>query len=100
MRIDLRTELLLLDDRLLLVLPGLAGLLILLVLKLAVVHDLAHRRLRAGSHFDKIEVCFVSQLAGVVRTDNANLLAGGTDEANFGNADAFIDTSVSADENS
>src|SRR5690606_16750166 len=53
-RVDLRSQLLFLDDGLLLVLARLARLLGRLVLVLAVVHDLADRRPGVGGDFDKV----------------------------------------------
>ena len=98
--IDLGAELLFLDHGLLLVLAGLAGLLILLVLELAVVHDLAHGWLSVRGYLDEVKVSFVRKLACIIGTDNANLLTGRADETYFRNADAFVDASFSADENS
>lgn len=46
-------------------------LLALLVLVLAVVHDAAHRRLRARGNFDKIQSCFTSNGQGFVSGQNA-----------------------------
>ena len=98
--IDLRAELLFLNHGLLLVLTGFASLLSLLVLELAVVHDLAHGRLGIRCYLNQVKVSFVRKLACIIGTDNANLLTGRTDETNFRNADAFVDSSFSADENS
>ena len=65
-----------------------------LVLELAVVHELAHRRAGVGCHLDQVEVGLLSQTQGVLHADNADLLAAGADETHFGNADPFVDTGL------
>jgi len=55
-RVDLRPDLDLLDDRLRLVLARLPGLEGRLVLELAEVHELADRRARGRRHLDEVEV--------------------------------------------
>ena len=50
-----RPELNFLHDDLFLMLFGLMRPFALLVLELAVVHDPAHRRIRSGSHLDKVQ---------------------------------------------
>ena len=55
-RVDLRSELHLLDDTFGLVAARLAGLLRVLVLELAVVHELADRRPRGRRDLDQVEI--------------------------------------------
>ena len=98
--IDLGTELLLLDHGLLLVLACLTGFLGLLVFELAVVHDLAHRRLGIRCHFDQVEICIVRELSGILDSDDANLLPIRADKADLGDSDALINASFCADRNS
>lgn len=95
--IDLGAELLFLDNSLLLVLPGLAVLLSLFVFVLPVIHDLRDRRLRIRCDLDKVEVGFESDVTGVVSTDNADLLAGRTDQTDLRDTDTLINASFSAD---
>src|SRR5690606_38980918 len=59
--VDLRTELLLLDQNVRLVPPSLARLHGGLVLELAVVHELGHRRARGRRHLDQIEIGLLGQ---------------------------------------
>ena len=100
MLINLGPELLFLHYGLLLVLSGFASLLILLILVLAVVHDLRHRRLRLWRDFNEVKIGLVSQFPSIVGTDDPYLLAGRADKADFRDADTIVNPSFSADENS
>jgi hypothetical protein len=60
-RIDLRPDLDLLDDRLRLVLARLPGLERRLILELAEVHELGDRRTRRRRDLDEIEICLLGQ---------------------------------------
>jgi hypothetical protein len=96
-RVDLRTELHLLDDRVDLLLAVLTGLDGRLVLELAVVHELADRRLAVRGHLDQVEVRLDSQSQGVLDADDADLFAVGADESYFRNADPIVDPGLDAD---
>src|SRR6185437_3769659 len=96
-RIDLGPQLLFLDDGLLLILARLACLLSRLVLELAVVHDLADRRLGVRGYFDKVEIGIRSDAEGVFDTHNAYLLATWSDQADFRDSNALVDAGLSAD---
>ncbi|BBY29883.1 hypothetical protein GCM10023114_05520 [Mycolicibacterium sediminis] len=97
MGVDLRPELLFLDDGLLLVLARLASLLSRLVLELAVVHDLAHRRLGIRCYFDKVEIGIRGDAEGIFDAHDAYLLTTRSNEADFGYANALVDACLSAD---
>src|SRR5882762_908759 len=97
MGVDLRAELLLLDDGELLVAAGLAGLLRALVLELAVVHELADRRPCLSGDLDQVKVSFPRQSQGVFDAHDADLLAVGSDEPDLGYADAVVDARLCAD---
>ena len=92
--IDLGAELDLLELGVCLVASRVARLHGRLVLELAVVHELAHRRAGIGCYLDQVEVGLLSQTQGVLHADNADLLAAGADETHFGNADPFVDTGL------
>ena len=92
--IDLGAELDLLELGVCLVASRVARLHGRLVLELAVVHELAHRRAGVGCHLDQVEIGLLSQTQGVLHADNADLLAAGADETHFGNADPFVDTGL------
>ena len=96
-RVDLRPELHLLDDGEHLVLAALTGLLGRLVLELAVVHELADRRPRHRRDLDEVEVAVLGELEGLVDRHDADLLAGGTDQPDLGDADPVVDAGLSAD---
>ncbi len=96
--VDLGPELLLLDDGLLLVLAGLARLLGCLVLVLAVVHDLADRRLGVrGGNFDEVKIGIRGDAKSVFDAHDATCSPAGPDESDFRYADALVDTGLSAD---
>jgi hypothetical protein len=74
-RIDLRPDLDLLDDRLRLVLARLPGFERRFVLELAEVHELADRRPCRRRDLNEIEVCLLCQPERVGNRDDADLLA-------------------------
>ncbi len=96
-RVDLGAQLLFLDDGLLLVLARLARLLSRLVLELAVVHDLADRRLGVRGYFDKVEIGIRGDAEGVFDAHDAYLLATWSDQADFRYSNALVDAGLSAD---
>ena len=96
-RVDLGTQLLFLDDGLLLVLARLACLLSRLVFELAVVHDLADRRLGVRRYFDKVEIGIRGDAEGVFDAHDAYLLATWSDQADFRYSNALVDAGLSAD---
>jgi len=73
-RVDLRPDLDLLDDRLRLVLARLPGLERRLILELAEVHELGHWRPRRGRYLDEVEIRLLSQPERVGDRDDPNLL--------------------------
>src|SRR5205823_2558932 len=83
-------DLLDLDD--LLLLAGFGGLLLLLIFELAVIENLAHRRLGIGRQFDEIETGFLGQRQGLAGRYNAAVLSLLVDEADFSSLDAVIDS--------
>ncbi|BBX92257.1 hypothetical protein MBOE_39060 [Mycolicibacterium boenickei] len=97
MIVDLGTQLLFLDDGLLLVFARLALLECRLVLELAVVHDLADRWSGIRSYFDKVEIGIRGDAEGVFDAHNAYLLATWSDQADFWYTNALVDAGLSAD---
>ena len=95
--VDLGSQLLFLDDGLLLVLARLARLLSRLVLELAVVHDLADRRFGVRSYFDKVEIGIRGDAECVFDAHDAYLLTAWSDQADFRYANALVDAGLSAD---
>ena len=95
--VDLGTELHLLDDGVGLVASGLAGLLGVLVLELAVVHELADGRARGRRDLDEVEIVLAGELHRLLDADDADLLAVGPDQADLGDADALVDAQFVAD---
>ena len=71
--IDLRTELHLLDLDTHLFLSCRLGLTILLVLVLAVIHDLAYRRLRVGGNLNKVHVLVVRDAQSILHAKEPEL---------------------------
>jgi hypothetical protein len=96
-RIDLRADLDLLDDRLSLVLARLSGLQCRLVLELAEVHQFADRRPRRGRDLDQVEICLLGQPERVVDRDDPDLLARRAYQPYFRYPNAIVDTRFSAD---
>src|SRR5215470_14949379 len=64
------------------------------VLVLAVVHDTADRRRRVRRHLHQIELLLARGLEGRRDGQDAELRAVGADDADFPDADAFVDTDV------
>ena len=96
-RVDLRAELDLLDDRLCLVLarfPGLEGGLLLV---LALVHELGDRRPRCRCHLDQVEVGLLGQPERIVDAYDPHLLAGRADKPDLGDPDALVNAWFDAD---
>jgi hypothetical protein len=88
-RVDRRAHAQLLQRRVRL---GLAAFLLLLrVLELAEVHHPAHGRLGVGLHLDEVEPGLVGDAARFVGRDHADLLVGGVDQSNLGDADLAVD---------
>src|SRR5262249_15248229 len=95
--IDLRSQLLFLDDGLLLVASRLARLLSRLVLELAVVHDLADRRSGVRSDFDKVEIGISGDAKCVLDAHDPHLLTAGSDQSDFWHSNALVDAGLSGD---
>src|SRR3954454_16542077 len=96
-RVDLRPELHLFDDRVHLVTPCLTGLLRVLVFPLPVVHELGNGRAGGGRDLDKVEIGLLSEAQRVTDGDDADLLAVGTDETHFRDSDPVVDAGFDAD---
>ena len=88
--VDLGPELDLLDLDDLLVLPGLAGLLLLLVLVLPEVHDPADRRHGGRGDFHQVQTLPTRNRQRLRRRHDAELLAGVVDHPDFTDPDAFV----------
>src|SRR6266545_592683 len=97
MRVDLWPEFDLLDDRVRLVLPRLAGLHRRLVFELAVVHEPSDGRPRGGRDLDQVEIRLAGDFEGLGDGHDAHLLAVRTDEPDLGHANAIVDTRFGAD---
>jgi len=95
--VDLGTKLHLLDDHVRLVATRLASLLGVLVLELAVVHELADRRSRGRCDLDQVEVGLLRESQGVVDADDADGLAVRAHETDLGNPDPVVDAQLRAD---
>ena len=67
------------------------GLLLLLVLPLAVIHDPRHGRIGLGGDLHEVEVLRVGVLAGLVRRLDPELRAVLVDQPDTGNADLVVD---------
>ena len=96
-RVDLRPQLHLFDDRVGLVPAGLARLLRGLVLVLAEIHQLADRRTGRGRNLDQVEISFLCQPKCVLDPDDAYLLTVRSDQSHLGNADALVDAQFNGD---
>ena len=96
-RVDLRAELHLLDDGEHLVLAALTRLLGRLVLELAVVHELGHRRPRHGGDLDQVEIAFLGQPERLADGNDAHLLAVRTDQSHLWDANPVVDARFCAD---
>src|SRR5437763_12694881 len=95
--VDLGAQLLFLDDGQLLVPTRLAGLLRALVLELAEVHELAHRRAGLRRDLDEVEVVLLRQAQRILDPDDADLFAGGSDETDLRHPDSVVDACLGAD---
>jgi hypothetical protein len=89
--VDGRAHLDLLDLDDLLLLAGLVGLFLLLVFELAVVHQLADRRLVVGRDFDDVKTLLVAQSESFVQADLAVLVAVVADQKNGFGGDFVVD---------
>ncbi len=81
----LHVDLLLLELRL-------VGLFRLPVLELAVVHELADRRLGKRGNFHQIHLGFLGHLQRLRDRDDTDLFSVGSDQAHFGGVDLDVDT--------
>ncbi|BBY72713.1 hypothetical protein MINTM008_32980 [Mycobacterium intracellulare] len=97
MIVDLGSQLLFLDDGLLLVAAGFARLLRRFVFELAVVHDLADRRPGVRGNFDKVQIGVRSDAQCVFDAHYAYLLSPWANQSDFRYADALVDAGLSAD---
>jgi len=86
-----RTELYLFDVDLLLFELGFVSFFRLAVLELTVVHQLADGRLGKRSNFHQIDFGFLGHFQGLGDRHDADLLAGGSDQAHFGRVDLDVD---------
>ena len=95
--IDARAHLDFLDVDGLLFFARLGGLLLLLVLELAVVEDLAYRRVGVRRYLDQIEADVVSHHLGFLRRDDAHHFSGFIYETDARCIDVRVDTRSLAD---
>jgi hypothetical protein len=63
---------------------------------LAVIGDLANRRIGRGRDFHQVEALFLSQLDGFKRLHDAELAAFFVNHPDFASADSFVDTNAVA----
>ena len=96
-RVDVRPHLDFLDVDGLLLLAGLVFLFLLLVFELAVVDDLADRRLGVGRNLDQVEADVGSAQARILRWHDADLGTLFVDQADFGNTDHVVDARAFVD---
>src|SRR4051812_37152695 len=96
-RVDLRTQLHLFDDGLLLVAPRLACLQCALILELAKVHELAHWRTRHGRNLDQIQIHVRGQLQSALQWDDAHLFTLRTDQPDLFRPDLLVHAWFDAD---
>jgi hypothetical protein len=73
---------------------GFLGFFVALEDELAVVHDLAHRGTGVGSDLDQVEPSGLCDPSCFIGFDDADLLAVGVDDADWREADAFVDTMI------
>jgi len=97
MRVDLRPDLDLLDDRLRLVLARFPGLERRLILELAEVHELRDRRPSGRRDLHEVQVRLLRQTERISDGDDPDLLSGRAYESNFWYPDTVVDTRFSAD---
>jgi hypothetical protein len=90
-RVDLRAELDLLDDRVDLVLARFSRLHGGFVLELAEVHELGDGRLGHRGHLDEVEVRLSGQTERVLDAHDADLLAVRADQTHLRDPDALVD---------
>src|SRR5689334_16780442 len=90
-RVDLRAELDLLDDRVDLVLARFASLECRFVLELAEVHELGDRRLGHRGDLDEVEVSLGGQTQRVFDAHDADLFSVGANQPHFGYPNAVVD---------
>ncbi|MNW52183.1 hypothetical protein D3C74_296940 [compost metagenome] len=90
-RVDLQSETDLLEDRVRLVAASLTGLHVRLVLELAEVHELAHRRACVGGDLHQVEVSVLGKAQGDLNADDADLLPTWADKSDLGDTDPIVD---------
>jgi hypothetical protein len=88
---DRRADLDFLDVDDFLLLAGLVGLFLLFIFVLAVVENLADRRIGGGRDFDEVETGFFCGGDGFAGGDDPDLLAVRTDQADAVDADFVVD---------
>src|SRR5699024_3727188 len=93
-RVDLDPEPDLLEGRVRMLAPCITSLHVGLVLVLAVVHELGHRRARIGGHLDQVEICLLGQPKRVLDTDDAYLLTVRADQTDLWHANPLVDTGL------
>src|SRR5699024_1838738 len=93
-RVDLEPEPDLLEGRVRLLAPRITSLHVGLVLVLAVVHELGHRRARIGGHLDEVEVSLLGQPERVLNPDDAHLLTVRADQTDLWHANPLVDTGL------
>ena len=98
--IDLETETDLLDFGSALISARFTGLDLLVVLVLAVINELGHRRLRVRCHLDEIEVRFLRQVQRNRGRDDADLFAVRTNQAHLGDANLVVNAWFVANDDS
>ena len=92
--IDLGSELHFLDFDLGLVLTSLLGLHGLLVLELAVIHDLANRRIRVGSDLHQVKVLVIGDALRITCVEQTELRSIDADKTNARGANLIVDAGV------
>src|SRR4029077_4801703 len=89
--IDARAQLDLFDLDDLLLFTGFVLFLLFFILELAVIEDLADRRIGIGPHLDKVETGIGRHLDRLIAPDNSDHLAVFVDEAHARHADLVVD---------